>query len=143
MAAPSQKNYRNIEFIRSDGSSLVSLTSELNKVTPLERVYTIATAKMQVGGQINLNTDAVSNSTGTTLTVNSAMSSSLSTSAIPSSGSAFASNAIIQFYRNGIKLTKGATSGTGDVGWVSATTIQLNVELKTGEQLSCIVAKGY
>ena len=68
---------------------------------------------------------------------------SLGGSPLPNTGALFATNSKIQFYRNGQKIAKSDVTGSGDIGYVSSTTIQVNVKLAIVEELSVVVPQGY
>jgi hypothetical protein len=104
-----------------------------------ERVYTIATDNAPAGLEINLDTDALAENGTSTVTIDADMSSTLGTAPLPASGATFANNPGIQIYRNGVKLLKGATETTGDVGWKSTAVLQLNVPLYVGETIHVVV----
>ncbi|MEM7182766.1 MAG: hypothetical protein AAF518_17770 [Spirochaetota bacterium] len=122
-------------------SCLISINS--GSYSKSEKLYTITTEASQTGMQINLLSDTASDSDSTTLTLNTEISTALMSPALPNSGSSFAQDASIQFFRNGVKLTKGSTPLAGDIGFVDENTIQVNSTMQVGAQLSCVISKNY
>ena len=110
-------------------------TKDLSSVNTNERVYIIQTANAPIGMQINLATDGLTGQGAATVDTTDPRSVSL--------GALFATNSKIQFYRNGQKIAKSDVTGSGDIGYVSSTTIQVNVKLAIGEELSVVVPQGY
>ena len=118
-------------------------TKDLASVNSLARVYIIGTNIFPVGGQINLATDALTSAGSATVDVSDPRSQVLSGSPLPNTGALFATNSKIRFFRNGQLLTKSDLTGSGDIGYVSSTTIQVNVQMAVGEELMVEVPQGY
>ena len=118
-------------------------TKDLSSVNTNERVYIIQTANAPIGMQINLATDGLTGQGAATVDTTDPRSVSLGGSPLPNTGALFATNSKIQFYRNGQKIAKSDVTGSGDIGYVSSTTIQVNVKLAIGEELSVVVPQGY